>query len=323
MTRFHAAIVPAALVCLVPSGPAAQQTAARGAPARLADDRSNGLTVTMRVRAWQPGEVIVAAIAAAQPATAVRVQAFDRDAPVFPTGDRRWSALIGIDLDAAPGRYTVAVDAGLPSGPATYRQSFAVAGKAFRTRTLTVDQAFVTPPETARARIAEEAQLLAALWPRTAPERFWTGPFARPVPHEANSAFGTRSVFNGEPRNPHTGADFMSPAGTPVLAPNRGRVVLARDLYYSGGTVILDHGLGLFSTFAHLSQQDVSEGALVESGTRLGLVGATGRVTGPHLHWAVRLGATRVDPLSLLHATAPGPDRGQTPPSGSVTQIWP
>jgi murein DD-endopeptidase MepM/ murein hydrolase activator NlpD len=116
----------------------------------------------------------------------------------------------------------------------------------------------------------------------------------------ANSAFGTRSIFNGQPRNAHGGADFLSPAGTAVHAPNAGRVLVARDLYYSGNTVIIDHGLGLFSMFAHLSAFDTREGDRVEAGAIVGRVGATGRVTGPHLHWAVRANGARVDPLSLL-----------------------
>ena len=128
----------------------------------------------------------------------------------------------------------------------------------------------------------------------------WTDLFARPVSEANNSAFGSRSVFNGEARSPHSGADFLSPAGTPVHAPNRGRVVLAKELYFSGNTVILDHGLGLFSLIAHLSVIDVAAGDTVTAGQVVGKVGATVRVTGPHLHWAVRLGGARVDPLSLL-----------------------
>ena len=109
-----------------------------------------------------------------------------------------------------------------------------------------------------------------------------------------------RSIFNGQARNPHNGADFMSPAGTPIQAPNAGRVALARDLYFSGNTIVIDHGLGLFSTLAHLSVLDVREGETVAAGQIVGRVGATGRVTGPHLHWAVRVAGARVDPMALL-----------------------
>jgi murein DD-endopeptidase MepM/ murein hydrolase activator NlpD len=121
-----------------------------------------------------------------------------------------------------------------------------------------------------------------------------------PVPSTVASHFGARSSFNGQARSPHSGADFPSPTGAPIAAPNAGRVVLARDLYFSGNTVILDHGLGLFSLLAHLSVIAVHEGDRVATGQEIGKVGATGRVTGPHLHWGVRAGGARVDPLGVL-----------------------
>src|SRR4029079_17479078 len=112
----------------------------------------------------------------------------------------------------------------------------------------------------------------------SAASRLWDGPFVRPVPGEANSRFGSRSVFNGELRSPHGGADLLSPAGTPIKAPNAGRIVCARDLFFTGNTVIIDHGMGVFSTLAHLSRMDVHEGEAVIAGQVVGLVGATGRV---------------------------------------------
>jgi murein DD-endopeptidase MepM/ murein hydrolase activator NlpD len=116
----------------------------------------------------------------------------------------------------------------------------------------------------------------------------------------ATSNFGSRSIFNGQPRAPHAGIDYRGAVGTPIVAPNAGRVVLAEDLFLTGNTVVVDHGLGLYSLFAHMSRLDVKAGDDVATGTPVGLVGATGRVTGPHLHWSVRLGAARVDPAALL-----------------------
>ena len=170
----------------------------------------------------------------------------------------------------------------------------------FRTRRLTVNPDFVTPPASARERINRESALLNEVFRDSSATRLWTSAFVRPVPDEANSAFGTRSIFNGTPRNQHNGADFMSKAGAPIHAPNAGRIVIARDLYFSGNTVVIDHGLGLFSTLAHLSAFAVKEGDRVTAGQVVGEVGATGRVTGPHLHWAVRASGARIDPLSLL-----------------------
>jgi murein DD-endopeptidase MepM/ murein hydrolase activator NlpD len=172
--------------------------------------------------------------------------------------------------------------------------------KLFPVRRLHVDPEFVNPPPAALARIEQDARLIRETYAHSVPDRLWTGPFERPVPDEANSRFGSRSVFNGEMRAPHAGADFLSPAGRPVVAPNSGRVVLARDLFFTGNTVIIDHGRQLFSLLAHLSRMDVKEGETIRAGQPLGLVGATGRVTGPHLHWALRVGGARVDPLSAL-----------------------
>jgi murein DD-endopeptidase MepM/ murein hydrolase activator NlpD len=150
------------------------------------------------------------------------------------------------------------------------------------------------------ARIEEEAAFVRHAQSASAGERLWSTPFQRPVPDPANSRFGSRSIYNGEPRRPHAGADFLSAAGTPVKAPNAGRVVSARDLYFTGNTVIVDHGLGLVTLLAHLSSMEVREGEMVKAGQVVGRVGATGRVTGAHLHWALTAGGARVDPLSAL-----------------------
>ena len=112
-------------------------------------------------------------------------------------------------------------------------------------------------------------------------------------------------MFNGEARRPHGGADFLSPEGTLVRAPNAGRVVAARDLFFTGNTVIIDHGLGVVSLLAHLSAMDVREGDVIAAGQVIGRVGATGRVTGPHLHWGVTVAGARVDPLSILALIGP------------------
>ena len=257
------------------------------------------IQISERSRSLQPGEIVVLSITVPETSDRVRVRAFDRDVAVYPDGDRAWRALVGIDLDVKPGTYPVTVTAaGATPARATY--ALVVKPRLFRTRRLTVNEAFVTPPPSEQERIDGDAALLAGVWNAPAGERLWTAPFVRPVPQEANSAFGTRSIFNGKPRNAHGGADFLSPAGTPIQAPNAGRVAVARNLYFSGNTVIIDHGLGLFSMLAHLSAIDVHEGDRVTTGQILGRVGATGRVTGPHLHWVVRASGARVDPLSLL-----------------------
>jgi len=256
--------------------------------------------ITVAARAVEPGEVLLVTVTAPG---SVTVRAFGRDWPIYGVDEGRWRALVGIDLDTRPGRYSITV---------TTRASRAehpvdVQRHAFPTRRLTVDPDLVNPPPEMLERINRETQELNEAWRAPSPSRLWTT-FVRPVPDDANSAFGTRSFYNGEARSPHTGADFLSPSGRPVHAPAAGRVVLAAERYFTGNTVVIDHGLGLFSLLAHLSEIDVRAGATFAAGDVVGKVGATGRVTGPHLHCTVRLNGARVDPLSLLYVTGSAPD---------------
>jgi murein DD-endopeptidase MepM/ murein hydrolase activator NlpD len=275
--------------------------AAVAAPRAVSAD-ADALTVTLADRALQPGELVVVTIAAtgARAIDRVTVRAFGHDVPAFEAGGGTWQAIAGLDLDAVPGPCTVDVTATIDGQAAQVMRDCRVLAKTFPTRRLRVAPDYVNPPPDILARIQRDAALLERTWAASSPTRLWDGPFVRPVPQRANSAFGTRSIFNGEPRSPHSGADFLSPAGTPVHAPNAGRVVVAEDLYFTGNTVVIDHGLGLLSLFAHLSRMDVTPGETVATGQVLGAVGSTGRVTGPHLHWTLRANGARVDPLSLL-----------------------
>ena len=254
-------------------------------------------SIDLRARTMRPGEVLLVSITAPADVASVAVRAFKRTTPAYRLADGTWNALVGIDLDQAPGDYGITATTNTGG---TVDKAFTVAPRTFPTRTLKVNPDFVNPPAALMARIEEETRFTQTLLATVTPQRLWTTPFKVPVPHQANSRFGTRSVFNGEARNPHAGTDFLSPAGTPIHAPNAGRVVAARDLFFSGRTVILDHGLGVFSQLAHLSRIDVAEGDLVQAGQIVGLVGATGRVTGAHLHWGLRVGEARVDPLALV-----------------------
>jgi Peptidase family M23 len=261
---------------------------------------ADSLAIVATARSIQPGELVMLTVTAPMPLDALRVRAFSRDIPGYRVDDVTWRALVGIDLAVAAGTYVVSIDAraGKAKLHATY--PLAVQPRRFPERTLTVDPAFVNPPVSVHDRIAREAAQLEQLWKQTSPERLWADRFVPPVPGVTASRFGARSVFNGQARSPHSGADFASPTGTPVGAPGAGRVVLARDLYFSGNTVVLEHGLGLFSLLAHLSFIGVHEGDVVSQGQEVGKVGATGRVTGPHLHWAVRVAGARVDPEAVL-----------------------
>jgi peptidase M23-like protein len=267
-------------------------TAALAAPA---------ITVAQTARAVQPGELVVLTITTSRTTTPISVRAFDRDWPAFEDDPHTWRVLIGIDLGTTAGEHPVTIT----SGTDRLTHMLTVRRHAFPTRRLTVDPDLVNPPPEARERIQQETRHLSEIWGSSSHERLWSGAFVEPVPDPANSAFGTLSIYNGQPRSPHSGADFLSPSGRPVKAPNAGRVLLAESLYFTGNTVIIDHGLGLFSLFAHLSEIDVKTGDRVTTGDVVGKVGATGRVTGPHLHWTVRANGARVDPLSVLYVLGP------------------
>ena len=269
--------------------PALQPVAVRGAPATV-----------------RPGDVFVLTVTAHAYRPVVDV--FDRTWPAFADGKGHWRILVGVDLGTRPGRYEILIT----SGDERITAATTVGRRVFPTRRLTVDPALVNPPPEERERIERETRELTAVWESPVTERLLSDRFVRPVPDPANSAFGTHSVYNGERRSQHSGADFLSPTGRPVKAPGGGRVVLAGSRYFTGDTVVLDHGQGLFSLFAHLSEIDVKVGALVAAGEVVGKVGATGRVTGPHLHWTVRLNGARVDPLSLLQVLK-GSAPGRTP----------
>jgi murein DD-endopeptidase MepM/ murein hydrolase activator NlpD len=261
------------------------------------------LRVNAPATTLQPGSVVLLTIDTGDPVPALRARVFNRELAPFPTDGVTWQVLVGIDMDVKPGTYPVEIEAG-PQRRTAY--ALAVKPRHFPTRTLKVDPDLVNPPPHEMERIARETQQLHRIWDAPASARAWEGPFVPPVPDAANSSFGTRSIYNGQPRSPHGGIDFLSPAGRPIKAPNAGRVVLADPLYFTGRTVVIDHGLGVLSLFAHLSSIGVREGDMVKTGDVIGEVGATGRVTGPHLHWAVRVAGARVDPLSLLAALGPG-----------------
>lgn len=165
-------------------------------------------------------------------------------------------------------------------------------------------------PETLELIRIERADFALA-FSTSAAERLWQAPFIRPVPHESSSSFGYRRIINGKPRAPHSGADLRAPVGAEVLAANHGRVVLIGDYFFAGQSVVLDHGGGLYTMYFHLSEFKVDAGAMVRRGDVIALSGMSGRVTGPHLHWAARLGNARVDPMELIQKISTGPSRIQ------------
>jgi murein DD-endopeptidase MepM/ murein hydrolase activator NlpD len=162
-----------------------------------------------------------------------------------------------------------------------------------------VAQKYVTPPAEVTQRIKRDSQRVQAVRSKVSPQLFIFDTPIMPAQGRISGVYGSQRIFNGEPRNPHYGLDVEAPVGAAVIAPLSGTVVLAEDLYYSGFTLIMDHGFGISSTFMHLSKFDVAVGALVKQGDKIAEVGATGRVTGPHLDWRINWQQERLDPALL------------------------
>jgi len=207
-------------------------------------------------------------------------------------------AIIGIGFDAAAGDHEVTVAYGDGS---TRRLTFTVTDKAYPEQHLTIaDDRKVNPYADDLPRIRDEAARQRAVYESFSDRAVELAPFLQPVAGIVSSPFGRRRVLNGQPRSPHSGLDIAAETGTPVTAPAPGRVSLTGDFFFNGNTVLVDHGQGLITMYCHLSAIDVGDGEEVARGDLLGRVGATGRVTGPHLHWSVSLNGNRVDPVQLM-----------------------
>jgi murein DD-endopeptidase MepM/ murein hydrolase activator NlpD len=212
--------------------------------------------------------------------------------------------LFGVDLDAEAGRYPLAVHFSDPlMKPVTVEVE--VQEKIFPVEELTLPEGMVTPPEEVLERIARERKAAAEVYRTSAPQAVWRPPFAVPTDGTPSGNFGKRRILNGQPKSPHSGVDYKAARGTEVKAVAKGEIRMAEELYYSGKTILIDHGAGLVSQYFHLDSLNVRRGEMVERGATIGLVGATGRVTGPHLHFGIRLYGMRSDPSLLWELFRP------------------
>jgi len=254
-----------------------------------------------------PGDVVLVRIVGAD--STYRAEWSGRPLSLFPVRDGL-AALVGIDLDTAPGpiRWRLRRPNGTSVPGPGAAGTVTVQARHFPTQTLTLPSGQVDLDAPTLARVEAEQQELRAVLADSAEARLWRRAFRVPVDGgRPTGGFGLRRIINGQPRSPHAGYDWAAPTGTPVLAANGGRVVLVAEHFFAGRNVVIDHGLGLFTLYFHLSEVRVAAGERVSEGQAIGAIGATGRVTGPHLHFAVILGAARVDPESLL-ALSPPPD---------------
>ena len=208
-------------------------------------------------------------------------------------------AYFSVGMDTSPGTYQVQLN----NDGHTQSVAVNIASKEYTEQHITIEnQNMVTPPKETLQRISEEASKQRKLYKSYTPQIELGDGFKIPLEGPLTSLFGHKRFFNGQARNPHSGLDIAAPTGTPISAPANGTVVLVDDLYFNGNTVFIDHGQGLITMYCHMDKTSVTPGQFIKQGETLGLVGATGRVTGPHLHWSVSLGGIRIDPQIFMSA---------------------
>ena len=218
-----------------------------------------------------------------------------------PTG-KKYAALVGIDMDTKPDSYKLALNIADINGKKSMKEyRFRIKSADFGTQKLTLPPSKVTLDDETLKKVETEKEKIGKVWEIFTEGRLWDGNFIQPVAGEMSDNFGLRRIINGEQKSPHTGVDVDATEGAPVQASNSGRAIFTDDQFFSGQTLIIDHGLGLFTMYFHLSEIFVTYGANVKKGEVIAKVGKTGRATGPHLHWGVRLNGARINPLSLIN----------------------
>lgn len=217
---------------------------------------------------------------------------------VFNPAITSWQGFLAVDLDYNPGVYRAAIS--MPSSNVEENFEIRVVEKDYGVRKLTLPKEKVELDAQTLKRVKKEAAVVSALWNADITLPKWDGGFLVPVDGDIIGTFGKRSIINNLKRSPHTGIDLRGSTGTPVKATNNGEVILIADHFFTGSSLYLDHGGGIISMYFHLDKILVKNGENVEKGQVIGLVGATGRVTGPHLHWGVRVNGARVNPLTLI-----------------------
>ena len=264
------------------------------------------LSVRWEPRVVRQGDVAMVFVTRASDVRLIEGSLGGQPLTFFPYGDG-YAALAGIDLEAKPGTATWrigVVDA--RDRPITASGKLPIRGRKFPVQRLTLPKELVDLDAPTLRRVEEESKRLRTLYATITPERLWRGHFTKPVGvADPGDGFGARRIINGQPRAPHAGLDYSADTGTPVVAANVGRVALVADYFFPGRLVVLDHGLGLYTLYFHLERAEVADGDRVGRGQIIGSVGASGRATGPHLHFAAHLRQARIDPALLLQLTLP------------------
>ena len=293
------------LLALLPTAiPAAKGTTKGVAPAPFRKNCGEGVVVKLSAVSAVQGGLLLAEISGVKAGTEISAEWADRATPVWreTPSDAALHALLGVDLDTAPGQKEWKLSwTGADGNAVVCSVPVIVRAGKFATERLQVEKQYVQPDPEQLKRVEEEQKKMQAVYDTITPEALWKGKFRVPLQNvTAGGNFGRRRVLNGEARSPHAGVDFPAAAGTSVFAAQAGKVVIAQNMYYPGNTVVIDHGFGIHTLYAHLSEIDVQAGDSVEVGTEIGKVGATGRVTGPHLHWGLTINHARVNALQIV-----------------------
>ncbi len=249
------------------------------------------------------GQLLIVEVSGAMPGDTVKGTFGKRKLRFYLDKVSRVRALTSVELSQEPGQVSLTIEVVLPDGEKVIK-GLAVQVKAgeFDETELKVDPKYVKPPKRVLARIKRERQAMRKLWQRKATWRKWNGSFVWPRKDQICSRFGVKRMFNEVQKSRHYGVDIDGKVGGQIRAIGAGRVIMKSDRFYSGGTLVIDHGLKLYSLYFHLSEFLVSEGDLVDKGQLIGKVGRSGRVTGPHLHLSTKIEDVNFDPLSLLEA---------------------
>ena len=251
-----------------------------------------------RVIHARQGEVLFLRLELPDEAASTRIQFQGKEVPLFKLSSPGvYGTLVGVDLGSEPSRYSLKID-GVPD---SWNYVIEVVSVNFGVQELTLPDDQVELDRKTLKRVQKEQQEILRSMDPVRQRKLWEGEFIMPVDGTNTGRFGVKRIINGQPRSPHSGEDFAASQGTPVQASNTGEVVLIGDYFFSGKSVILDHGLGVFTMYFHMESITVKTGDFIKKGAVMGTVGATGRASGPHLHWGVRILGKRVNPLSLFN----------------------
>jgi murein DD-endopeptidase MepM/ murein hydrolase activator NlpD len=298
----------------------AAATPARGPQVKKTEAAAPATAGPIKNIFWQPnslkqGSPALFTVELVKPATRVSGTFAGKTLTFFKGDDATvWHALAGDDLETKPDSYTLAVAATVAGRIVRDSKKIDIAEGTFKTGDITVPDDFVNPSAEDKRQIAKDEVLKNHAYAHVAPKILWSGDFIKPVPAPSTESFGESRILNEERSSLHRGTDFPVKEGTTVIASNAGVVVLAAAMFYEGNCVIVDHGDKFFTIYMHLSKMTVKVGDVVKKGERLGLSGATGRVTGPHMHMGVRWNGAYLDPVQLLSLTLPKTDAA---PSGA------